>query len=215
MPNTTEFSTLENRVAALRENMLPKIFSPEGDYSEFQEDCAIGYRLLVHAEIESFIETSAMLIMNKYHNKWGEEKEASHVLLCLLACFHSGWKEHDANQMEMIIEMAKNRSKTSKESVKDLIGRAHTDYARYIKNNHGIKANNLRTLLEPIGVDFDELDEPWLIEMDSFGTMRGQFAHNSKTTSEAINPQDELGKVEKIMEGLKNLDEKFYDLLNG
>ena len=59
MPRSIRFRQIQSRCRDLRRHCLPSVFSATGDYSQRALDRARGYRLLVHAEIESFVEERA------------------------------------------------------------------------------------------------------------------------------------------------------------
>lgn len=56
MAPSKRFIELKGRLVELRQNLLPVKFSATGDYTDIQMDHARGYRLLAHAEIESYLE---------------------------------------------------------------------------------------------------------------------------------------------------------------
>lgn len=148
MAVSIRYKQLRARVAELKKHLLPNRFSPTGDYTDRQMDRARGYRILVHAEIESYIE----------------------------------------------------------DSVNEIIDLAQTQFIKIVKENHGVRENNLKSLILPIGVDISELDHTWLTGLDNFGSLRGEIAHNAKRTTDQINPKDEYNNVLALLEGLKSLD---------
>ncbi|GBF81897.1 diguanylate cyclase [Aphanothece sacrum FPU1] len=88
------------------------------------------------------------------------------------------------------------------------IDKAHRRFISSVNDNHGIKEKNILTLLLPIGINSDDLDQDWLNLMDSFGKNRGIIAHTSALsykTKQQINPQDELNTVKKIVYGVSNV----------
>ena len=56
MAYSVRFKTLEARVIVLRKQFLPARFSPSGAYSPAEFDNARAYRMLVHAELEHYLE---------------------------------------------------------------------------------------------------------------------------------------------------------------
>ena len=89
---------LDRRIGKLRVHLLPFHFSPTGTYSADELDKARAYRLLVHAEIESYLEDSARRIANESLKQWTTTQKARPVILSLLT-FHSNLKS--ASQQDL------------------------------------------------------------------------------------------------------------------
>lgn len=212
MANTTKFEELEKRLSELCKHMLPAKFSPTGTYSERLQDRARGYRLLVHAEIEAYIEDMAITVITDRIRKWKHSRTPSNLLLAFLACFHSGWIEYDERHNLRIIELAKSRKKI-KNTVNEIIDMAQTQFVNQLKDNHGVRENNLKILIPPTGIELNDLDQTWIADIDDFGKVRGEIAHKAKSTTGSINPQDEYNKVTNLLRGIKDLDEKLNNII--
>ncbi|MFP5194105.1 HEPN domain-containing protein [Alcaligenes faecalis] len=205
MSQSSRFQEMESRLTELRRNMLPDEFSPTGDYTDKDLDLARGYRLLVHAEIESYLEDIAKDTIIESIRNWDNNQKPSLTLISFLAAYHSGWNIDEGIENEEIIKLAKNRPKI-KDSVKEAINCAQRQYIQYIKDNHGVKENNIKKLILPLGIQMDEIDGTWLATINSFGTNRGETAHNSKRATGQINPKDEYKTTQDLLDGLRNLD---------
>jgi len=197
------------RLSELKLHMLPSVFSLTGDYTERQLDRARGYRLLVHAEIESYLEDVSRDVVINAIREWKADQKPTVVIVSFLAAYHSGWSVSDEVENERIIEIAKSRVKI-KDSVSEIIDLAQTQFTNKIKNNHGIKDKNFKTLVLPAGVDVNELDSTWLANLDSFGSKRGDVAHKTMRATGVINPKDEYDSVQQLLIGLKALDLKIW-----
>ena len=85
-----------------------------------------------------------------------------------------------------------------------------------IRNNHGIKAKNLKKLLELVGIDAEDstqIDQTWLNDMDSFGQLRGGMAHRSGASlTSIIPPADAKRRVDVLLRGLRDLDRRLQRL---
>jgi hypothetical protein len=183
----------------LRHNFLPKDFSPIGQYEARQHDLARGYVLLVHAEIESYLEDRAREIANSAEKRWKTTGIHSRVIKSVVL-FHN----HSKNEPWKPFDRA---------AVK--IQAALNSYASLISNNHGIKETNICRLLFPIGIEYHSLNATWLITVDSFGSFRGSLAHlSSIKTQQPIDPETEFKKVIEIVKGLRSLDRKINRLKN-
>ncbi len=197
------FKDMKQRLTRLRHHLLPKNFSSTGDYTDRQLDRTRGYTLLVHAEIETFIEESAKEIVLHGIRNWKAGRNPSVIIIAFIASYNDGWYEDAERPFSR---------ETKLEDVDNVIDAASKEYMSIVKNNHGIRDKNIRKILIPTGLNLSELDQTWLADLDSFGDKRGQIAHNSLATLHTINPQDELATVNSLLAGLKDLDSKLEAL---
>lgn len=201
------FKELKTRLRELRNHLLPAKYSLTGDYTDRQQDRARGYRLLAHAEIESYLEDVSRETVTQAIKKWKENNKPSIVIVSFLASYHSSWNVTEEINNEEIMKIARSR-KNIKESVAEIIDLAQLQFTKKLKDNHGIKDKNFKTLILPTGINISELDQTWLTNLDSFGTKRGEVAHKAKRTQGAINPKDEFDSVMKLLVGIEELDRK-------
>lgn len=203
MPTSTRFRELRKRLRALRRHLLPRRFSPTGAYDDRVLDRARGYRLLVHAEIEAFIEDIAKNALISQAKAWKNGRKATQLIVSLLASYHSGFpgKENDPATLPV------TSRPVLKERVDEAVEKATVQYLNKLTDNHGVRLDNLRRLLLPVGVDLDMLDQTWLTNIDEFGKRRGELAHKTVGAQQAIDPQTEYLEVQALLVGLKNLDE--------
>ncbi len=175
--------------------MLPKEFSPTGVYSDMQLDRARGFRLLAHAEIEAFLEEEASEVVTVVFDLWRNDLKARHTVISLLAFLKPGDKSFT--------------------SVAEAVGFSFGRFNQLIKDNNGIKEENLQKFLPPVGIDWATMDGTWLSTLNSFGSARGEVAHKSVRVHQPIDPRGELETVmDKILPGLKELDEAIHRLLD-
>jgi hypothetical protein len=165
--------------------------------SQLSQDKIKAYRLLIHAEIEYYIES---IVENKIDislDSWNKHQKVNRILIALMAFNNREFPNVPGNFDELT-------------SRNDLNFRLHTivnDFRNIIKSNNGIKEKDLTNLLIRIGIEADEIDNTLIISMNSFGAMRGDLAHNTSKAINLINPQDELNIIERIITDLKTLDE--------
>lgn len=212
MAQSERFHELSRRLSELRRHMLPSKFSATGSYTPREEDRARGYRLLAHAEIESYLEDQARTVVTERIRAWKSSRTPSNLLLAFLACYHSGWVDHDEENNIRIIKMSKSR-KQIKEAISEIIDQAQTQFIQNLQSNHGVREKNLKMLVLPTGVDLNDLDATWVADLDDFGKQRGEVAHNTKMTTGGINPQDEYNRVKSLLIGLKDLDKKLNQII--
>jgi hypothetical protein len=213
MSNSVRFRALKSELIRLRKQFLPKIISPTGDYSERQIALTIAYRVLAHAEIESYIEDGVWEIALNSKRKWDSEKKANRTLISLIA-FSGQMMElppDTLNPVRPSREISSNRIK-----IDEKIRLAVNAFKKVIDQNHGLKEANLLALLLPIGIDTNDLDAVMLATMDTFGTQRGLVAHSSRTSYQVTqlpDPANELSRIEQITQQMMELDSLISDLM--
>lgn len=210
MAVSDRFKELSSRVGELRKHMLPRKFSPTGNYNDRELDRARGYRLLVHAEFESYLEDISKDVVTKAISKWKNDKTPSTILIAFLALYHSSWNVNDEVTNNEIIEIAKSRK--NKDSVEKIIDLAQSQFSQKVRDIHGIKEKNFKTLILPTGIDLCDIDGTWLTNLDNFGKLRGEVAHNTKRATGQINPQDEHNRVKLLLIGLEQLDRQISEI---
>jgi hypothetical protein len=192
MARSARFRLLTTRLSFLRRHLLPSEFSPTGSYSERQLDRARGYRLLVHAEFEAYIEDRCWELVDTAIRKWKVDRRERHVLMSLLA------------------RCGPNSEATM--ALGDCIGKAGNAYFHTVRKNNGVREYNLVGLLQPVGIERTELDGTWLSTIDSFGSDRGEVAHSSVGAQKPIDPRTELVIVKQIRDGFEDVDELLNSL---
>src|ERR1700746_382487 len=100
---SARYRQLARRLAELRAHLLPIEFSPTGVYAKHELDKARAYRVLVHAEIEAYLEDSARRIANESLKQWKATQKARSVIVSLVS-FQSNSKP--ASQQDLKKEYA-------------------------------------------------------------------------------------------------------------
>lgn len=196
MTNTLRYSELSNRLAELEDHLITKEFSEIGDYEEQVKDMARGYRLLAHAEIESYLEDVVRQIADKTLAKWQASNIGSKELISVLAALKNDPEISDKQLSSL---------KTTEETV----NYSFVLFKKRITKNNGIKEKDVKALMSPIGFDIEALIPELVPLLDSFGTKRGEVAHSTSLKKE-INPKDEVADVKNIHGYLEKLDQKMF-----
>lgn len=212
MPKSARFRTLTKELTRLKQQFLPK-FSPINLYSDTQLSRTLAYRVLAHAEIESYLEDRAWEVVQDAKRVWDSTGKTRITLVSLIA--------FSGQTMKSPPETLKptKGSKTAKDEEIKLskkIDSAVAGFKRVINQNHGVKEANILALLLPIGIDSDDLDPNWLATMNTFGENRGDVAHKSATSYRTIQPPDpvsELNMVKQITQDLLKVDELINQLM--
>lgn len=209
MATSKRYNELKRCVGKLRDALLPRKFDPIGNYRgpERVHLRAISFRILVHAEIESFIEDRAHELFDEAWTAWSKHRVPSRVLAALLAfsgqAMHTppsklgsaGKKNHD--DVDTILALAK----------------AHWKDDVY-KKNHGVKEPNVLALLLPLGIYGGHLDNTLLADLTSFGGLRGAVAHKSSVgVTSYADPKSEYDKANQLVIALASIDDLVGDAL--
>jgi hypothetical protein len=209
------FLQLTAQLSTLRGHLLPNPFEETGLYEDHEKVAAsaLGYRVLSHAEIEAYFEDRALEIVNRARLAWENSSHISRVSLCLMA--FSGLT------MALPPDSLQPPSENKRRIWPDLLdlGRrlrpVFTEYNTYVRTeNHGIKEKNLLSILLPIGIEHSSLDPAFLVEIDSFGSMRGHTAHTSSRAAvrRAVDPKEEFNRVESLLGGIEAIDRLLDEL---
>ena len=211
MPESDRFITLITQLNRLKDEFLPEI-SPISSYSESKLSRTTAYRVLAHAEIESYLEERAWTIVIDAKEAWKMGK-TTRTLICLLG--FSGLTM-DKPPDTLTPQKGSKTVKEEKIKISKKIDLAVESFKRVISQNHGVKEDHILSLLLPIGIDSDDLDPAWLATMNTFGEKRGLVAHTSATsymTTQTPDPANELNTVTQITHELLRIDELINNLI--
>lgn len=193
MPQSARLLQLKQRLTTLRRHLLPADFSATGSYSPRVFDRTRGYRILAHAEFEAYLEERCWDIASQSIQQWHNSQSPRKVLMSLLTRCGP--------------EPSKGQTLTER------IWTAGNNYKQKIKLNHGIREANLVSILQPISIELTDLDSTWVSTVDSFGSARGEVAHNAIGTQRPIDPQTELATVMQVRDGFIDVDRMLSSLL--
>jgi hypothetical protein len=199
---------LTEQLDLLRRHLLPEKFDPTGLYDRQDEvsTMALAYRVLAHAEIESYFEDQAWEVVREARSAW-ERGHVSRVALCLMA-FSGKTMDLPPATLQPPTEN-KRKAWPALVDVGEKLVPLTTNFHNFVRNgNHGVKEKNLLSLLLPIGVDCNRIDPTFLAAMESFGALRGIAAHSSvkSSTTKGIDPEEELKRVRALLPGIQVID---------
>ncbi|WP_217238746.1 hypothetical protein [Streptomyces sp. AC555_RSS877] len=197
---SARFEELEKRIRELRQNFLPQDFDPTGDYEDLVYEQTRAFRVLAHAEFESFIEDRVIEVIDQAVAGW---KFSGSIAISLLAVV--AYRESAPAIPESLSEAAARPAKYP--ALEARIEAARADMHRYArKQNHGIKEKNLLRLLLPIGLREADIDSGWLSATETWATARGDAAHKGAKMQVKPDPQNELKIVNVVLDGFRDLD---------
>ncbi len=154
----TKYQEFKKRIRDLGKNLLPES-SATGTYTAAELDHVRGYRLLVHAEVESFLEDRVRYVANEALTKWNLDSRLRPALVSLLA-FYS--KQDIVSHKQLKDEYAGTRKR-----VGDTLSEANQSFNRAVTQNNGVRERDVLRLLFPIGVTRAQIDAVWLGTIDS------------------------------------------------
>lgn len=214
MPFSARFETLKEQLDGLKRDLLPVEFDPTGTYDDQSgvNTRALAYRVLAHAEIESFLEDRAIHVVTKARKAWDEVQHVSRIAFCLMA--FSG-KEMSAPPDTLIAPSAnKTKQWPSLIDIGEKLVPVTSAFHNFVRrDNHGIKEKNFLSLFLPVGLAHSKIDPTFLAGLDSFGSLRGQAAHSTISVQQAVDPAEELKRVEALLPGLEDLDSEIDKLI--
>jgi len=214
MAASQQYQDLVREHAKIRRELLPKVFDLTGSYPDKILTSTFAYRVLSHAEIESYLEDRAFEAALDAIKAWKDKRKSSRILLGLLA--FSGQELESPPSSLDLSQLTQSPSWEDKIQLSNRIESAMNVFSYAVKNNHGIKENNMHRLLLPIGIEFHELDPILIADLNSFAEERGEVAHLSSRkyrTKQQIDPKDELTRVKSIIARLINIDKAIDKLL--
>lgn len=207
MPASAIFRALLRRIRELEKHLVPPI-DPTGTYDDAAYDRMRGFRLLIHAEIEDYIESRCLEIAVGAFNDWSTSRKHSIPISALVAYYTGALPTPPTRAGPRPLGGG---------ITDDLDGRVRVCFESYNaivrSRNHGIKEENLLAMLLPIGFRASELDATWLATINSFSSTRGLIAHSGKQRlQQPIDPKTEVATVGQILRGLRSLDQKLEKL---
>jgi hypothetical protein len=206
------FNILEQELNSLRANFLPEHFDPVGDYDSKEIALANAYRVLAHAEIESYFEYRALEISRNAVRLWKDEAKIT-ISVAYLFAFSGLTMDSPPDSVTPDQESGRRRLEKRLDFNKKLTS-VSNQFEKSVNENHGIKEKNILSLLLPIGINSNDIDRSWLQEMNSFGEKRGETAHTSAsgynfsiyTVRQPPDPQDELMLINRLVHGFAHID---------
>lgn len=207
--HSARFIVLEQELGKLRQHLLPsqEELDPTGSYDGDVYTKTLAYRVLSHAEFESYFEDRVRDLYLAAIDAWETRNIMTKILACMLAFSSSDIDDIPATKVP--IQVNQRQKWERKIKLTGRISKCANSYHHIIEMNHGIKEENLLKLLLPIGIEADEIDDIWLAAMNSFGEERGSVAHSSRSnyrTTTLPDPKTEMDKITNILEGLKVID---------
>lgn len=196
---------MRKRVTELRRYLLPARFSATGSYPERVHQRTAAFRLLVHAEFESYLEETVTTHVASCVGDWRKNGRSTITLAGLFA-----YDDTAGRAPTSVLNPPQKPAGSLDDRLNDVVQR----YNRQVRVlNHGVREANILGMLLPIGLDVARLDLAWLAELDSWAQERGEIAHQSSGKIQLkLDPAREYTKVKRLLAGFRDLDEEVMRL---
>ncbi|ELK4802109.1 hypothetical protein VXF16_004683 [Pseudomonas aeruginosa] len=189
------FAHLEARLTDLRVKFLDaQITAETNDPTTFSPDLdsIAAFRLLIHAEIEDFLERKAKENLDRIELQLVKSATGSSRIFPEL--FYIAAVTNRPLDAVLAFDVG-----ALKGHISGIIGTARG----IIKENNGIKEGSFNTLSVFAGKTADEVDSTLSASLNSYGKSRGDVAHQSTRHSSTINaPSAEFASAKDLVEGL-------------
>ena len=162
-----------------------------------------AFVLLTHAAFETYFEQLGSDAVRASRKALKKGKISASLVALVVNCVANEISEK--SKKSITENIARNLAAFSEE--------ASNQYFRMVQENHGIKNNNLKALLLPVGVDPEEIDVVLWNSLHEFGTLRGEMAHTFQAISNEHTPKILCSKVDSIALAISDLDKAVCDAL--
>lgn len=158
--------------------------------TERELDLCRGYKVLCHAEIEYYFEEIAKIILNESIWLWDTTQKVTLPIVGLMGNYEK-------------IDIKANISTKIHKISQDYI-------SKILRDNHGIKEDNLKKLFTNLGIDLYEsgFDSTWLPTLTSYGSSRGLIAHTAASAQTPINIQEAIKETSFILDKLEDFEKE-------
>ena len=168
-----EFITLQLNIATLRVNFLAFAARPDGEYTDAERLNCRAFIAFSHAEVEHYLESRSLRLLDDAVRCWQERQEASITALAVLAF----------RRRNSIAIPDDPRSPGRQNTLATILMEAFVSQKNVINRNHGIKPKNFAEIFIPLGVTDADVEETLIIQLGNSGTHRGTMVHSSSDVS--------------------------------
>lgn len=194
------FDHLEKRSIELLDKFIDPIIKAEDLATEnFQAipepdfDSMAAFRLLSHAELEGYFEKKAKQALDKLEQAFQSDNVLTKDFASLI--FLQLWVEKRSPEWSVL---SIDRPEF-KQMAQDALGFGR----QFINNNNGIKEKSIIVLSALMGSFEDELDDILVRELNQYGKLRGDVAHdswkhNTRTFESAVIEKTRLNTILKL-----------------
>lgn len=194
-----EHDALSARIAELANRFVSFDIPIDRAPTPHELDMIASFKLLAHAEFETFIEARIRETVKGGLEAWKADKRITRALFGLLLRWYP-YFEKDKNQFA---------SPQSAASISDLVEQLARNAEREIDENNGIKKEAFSRLCHSVGIILDDLSPLFLAALENYGKNCGDIAHNAVGKVRTLNdPSVEAKDARQIVEFLDQFDQQ-------
>lgn len=159
-----------------------------------QQDKLRGFVLLCHAEIEDYLESIALLLLDNAYKLWLKKRLSNYTLTSFLLRFKKDF-DHNLTIDNEIYQLKKL-------------------YLEEISRNHGVKQDNIRKMFKPLGYNINDFSSALISELDSLGASRGEIAHVASYKAQTLLDKNTIySKIDNIILELEDFENKIIEAI--
>lgn len=159
-----------------------------------QQDKLRGFVLLCHAEIEDYLESIALLLLDNAYKLWLKKRLSNYTLTSFLLRFKKDF-DHNLTIDNEIYQLKKL-------------------YLDDISRNHGVKQDNIRKMFKPLGYNINDFSSALISELDSLGASRGEIAHVASYKAQTLLDKNTIySKIDNIILELEDFENKIIEAI--
>ena len=162
-----QYEELKVRLGVLVEEFVDFRIPLDRDPTPLEKDKIAAFKLLAHAEFETFLEGRIQFAISRSVEIWDNRKAVTRCLFNLVIRWYP-WFEKDKNPNILPRSIGQARL-----LIECCVRKAHEE----ITSNHGIKQEAFKRLAYSGGLLTDELEGTLLAALESYGKTRGDVAH--------------------------------------
>jgi hypothetical protein len=193
-----QYSNLRQRHEELVRRFVDFTIPLNRDPTSHELDMIASFKLLMHSEIETFIEDRVTFAIAESVQKWNNQKLPTRCLFNLVVRWYP-WFEKERNPFV---------SPQSVQQIEDLVSTCARKARDEISQNNGIKQAAFTRLAYSGGLLNDDLSGTLLASLESYGASRGDVAHKAVGRVSSLNdPRVEADDARQLVQLLEQFDE--------
>lgn len=203
---SAELVELKRAIARVgRHFVAPSVRVAAGPFSDLVYDRVRALRILACAEFERYFENRALKVADRASKYQLQGRCNEIVNSALAAAYLSGFVIGGSNEAPR----ARIARSFYEKSHAEFIVSAVSAYGDVVKDNHGVRDENLYVLLRPIAFDFKAFDPLFLPEITQFAKQRGEIAHKGVRVTMKLSPVDEIARIARLVGFVEQIDGVF------
>lgn len=192
-----EFQHLSDRLFALKKRFIDFDIPPDRDPTHEELDSIACFKLLLHAEVENYIEERIRSAIFRANEAWSQGGKISRCFFTLLL----RWSQEISTATE------KCRDTPRMPDITSILEKLSKKAIEIIDSNNSIKQAKFTQLAALAGMMADDHSPALLAALESFGKTRGDVAHRSVGRTRILNdPRVEGKDAEQLISMLGDFD---------